>query len=77
MEIRILTFGKITAITGSDTLVWKDVPDTDSLLLQLNQAFPALQHTKYMLAVNQQVISGNTILEDKITVALLPPFSGG
>ena len=77
MEIRILTFGQITVITGSETLVWKDVRDTDSLQQQLNEQYPALQHTKYMLAVNKQVISGNTILEDKTTVALLPPFSGG
>lgn len=77
MEIRILTFGQIAVITGCEMLVWKDVPDTDSLQQQLNKQFPALQQTKYMLAVDKQVISGNTILEDKTTVALLPPFSGG
>jgi molybdopterin converting factor small subunit len=43
----------------------------------LNKRYPELAATKYVIAVDKQVITENTVLSKKSMVALLPPFSGG
>jgi len=76
MEIKIISFGKIAAITGGELLV-RDVADTDSLRTVLEANYPELQSTKYVVAVQKNIIRENTILQQGTEVALLPPFSGG
>ena len=51
--------------------------DTDHLQAQIIESYPELLGKSYLLAVNEFIVSGNTILEENDTVALLPPFSGG
>ena len=77
MTVNILVFGQLTEITGSQHLVVNDVQDTDSLVKQLATRYPALSGAKYVIAVNKEVITGNTLLQQNSTVAFLPPFSGG
>ena len=77
MKINILFFGQLTDITGTDSIEVKDLKDTNELMLFLNNSYPALEHSKYVLAVNTDVVSENTLLTSDCTVALLPPFSGG
>jgi molybdopterin synthase sulfur carrier subunit len=54
-----------------------NVADTDGLIIALNENYPEFTRTKYVIAVDKQVIKENTVLNKKSTVALLPPFSGG
>ncbi len=57
---------------------WKmQAVDTDQLQAQISESYPKLLGKNYLLAVNEYIISENTILEENDTVALLPPFSGG
>jgi molybdopterin synthase sulfur carrier subunit len=51
--------------------------DTDDLQAQISESYPKLSGKNYLLAVNEFIVSENTILEENDTVALLPPFSGG
>jgi len=51
--------------------------NTDRVLSYLLTAYPQLQTMEFTLAVNKQLIHGNTALKDDDTLALLPPFSGG
>ena len=76
MSIKIILFGKLADIAGGSVSV-NDVTDTDSLINALQNDFPALTNTKYVIAVDKQVITENTSLNKKSMVALLPPFSGG
>jgi len=76
MSVKIILFGKLADIAGSSVSV-DNVPDTDSLVDSLNQRYPELSTTKYVIAVDKQVIKENTALNKKSMVALLPPFSGG
>ena len=69
-------FGRLADIAGNSVSV-NDVNDTDSLIADLQKNYPALTETKYVVAVNKQVIKGNTLLDKNSEVALLPPFSGG
>jgi len=76
MSIRIILFGRLAEIAGNSVSI-DDVVDTDSLVNALNKDYPALNNTKYVIAVDKQVIKENTVLNKKSMVALLPPFSGG
>lgn len=76
MSIKIILFGKLSDIAGSSVSV-DNVSDTDSLVNTLHKNYPELANTKYLIAVDKQVIEVNTSLNNNSTVALLPPFSGG
>ena len=76
MKIKIILFGKLADIAGNSVAV-DGVADTDSLVDALHKSYPALASTKYVIAVDKQVIKENTSVNDNSTVALLPPFSGG
>lgn len=77
MQIRILIFGKLADIIKTSTLTLTDIADTNSLVNELNKRYPALADCKYIMAVDKQTITTNTILKGDSTIALLPPFSGG
>ena len=76
MGVKIILFGTLADIAGGAVSV-DNVADTDSLVDSLNKRFPDLATTKYVIAVDKQLITENTVLNKKSMVALLPPFSGG
>ena len=76
MSIKIILFGKLADIAGVSVSV-DNVADTDSLVDSLNKRYPELATTRYVIAVDKQMITENTVLNKKSMVALLPPFSGG
>ena len=76
MSIHIILFGRLADIAGSSVFL-DDVADTDSLMSTLHNNFPALAESKYVIAVDKQVITSNTSLNENSVVALLPPYSGG
>jgi len=77
MEINLLAFGQITEITGKSAWKMTGIKDTNELIKNLEEQFPALVKMKYSIAVNKKVIQGNTTIHEHDTIALLPPFSGG
>jgi molybdopterin converting factor small subunit len=76
MSIHIILFGQLADIAGKSVFV-NDVTDTDSLINALHKTYPALAGTKYVIAVNKEIITSNTLLHENNVIALLPPFSGG
>jgi len=76
MSVKIILFGKLADIAGGSVSV-NNVTDTDSLINVLHKDYPEIANIKYVIAVDKQVINGNTALNKKSMVALLPPFSGG
>lgn len=77
MAINIIVFGQIVDITGINSLSVENVSDTDELVKQLTDAYPALKNSKYAIAVDKKIVKENTALTTNNTIALLPPFSGG
>lgn len=77
MQINIILFGQLTDITGNASIILEGVADTNSLRATLQEAYPALINSKYIIAVDKKVIAENTRLTNNCTVALMPPFSGG
>ena len=76
MPVNIIAFGKLSDITGSSLSI-KYVGDTDTLIKELHNIYPALAETKYVIAVDKKIVNQNTKLPENSQVALLPPFSGG
>lgn len=77
MSVHVLFFGQLAEIAGTGDLDIGEVTDTDTLVRQLNDRFPGLAGSKYLLAVDTKMITEKTVLGAGSTVALLPPFSGG
>lgn len=76
MQINIIIFGQLCELLGENILL-DNIADTDSLTAELNKKYPELVDSKYMMAVNKKLITGNTFLTNNSTVALMPAFSGG
>ena len=76
MPISVIAFGSLSDVVGA-SLQLENIPDTNSLIAELNKLYPDLQHAKYMVAVNKKMINANTALNANDTVALMSPFSGG
>ena len=77
MAVQVKIFGQLTEIINSHELTLTDISDTNSLINELNKRYPLLSGSRYIVAVNKQTITANTVLNDDSVVALLPPFSGG
>ena len=76
MSIHIILFGRLADIAGSSVSL-DNVADTDGLVRALHSTYHAVAESKYVIAVNKQVITSNTSLNENSVVALLPPYSGG
>ena len=72
-----MIFGQLSDIVNSHELTLTGISDTNSLVSELNNRYPLLAGSRYVMAVNKQTITANTVLNDDSIVALLPPFSGG
>jgi molybdopterin converting factor small subunit len=77
MQINVVVFGKLKEITGAASLQMSDVSDTNAMVKEMNRMFPELAFSKYLIAVEKEIINENTILKENFTVALLPPYAGG
>ena len=77
MQVKVKIFGQLTDIIKTNTLTLTGTTDTKSLVDELKKQYPALGLAKYILAVDKQTVTQNTVLKDGSIVALLPPFSGG
>lgn len=77
MEIEIISFGKLAELITINRLMVDEVFDTDALMRYLEKQFTGLEHIKYKLAVNKQIVHTNTRLTAGSVVAIMPPFSGG
>jgi molybdopterin synthase sulfur carrier subunit len=77
MSVNVIVFGQLTDIVGKEPVTVADVSDTNQLVQRLQERFPALANAPYIIAVDKQIVNGNTALAGNNTVALLPPFAGG
>jgi len=77
MKINILAFGQVAEALKVDSFFIANIKDTEDLLKYLNLEFPQVKQMEFKIAVNKQIIHGNTNLRNNDTIALLPAFSGG
>jgi MoaE-MoaD fusion protein len=81
MNVKVLFFGITHDLTGC-TEEQVELPDgetLDALRRQYESRFPQLRQVgnSLLLAVNQEIASGPTVLRDGDEIAFMPPVSGG
>lgn len=77
MQVNVILFGLLKDLAGKGNIILENVADTESLVAILYEKYPAMVNKKFIIAVDKQVVSKNTVLTDNSTIALMPPFSGG
>jgi len=77
MSINLLFFGQLSTLVGSNNMTIENIVDTESLQLFLFEKFPEMENAKFVIALNNEVILKNTVINIGDTLAFLPPFSGG
>ena len=76
-KIRVLFFGRLKDIVGTNEIVASDIKDIEDLKKYLFEKFPKLKGEIFSIALNYEIIHTNENLKDNDEVALIPPVSGG
>lgn len=80
MIINILAFGIVKEIMGSSVvgIDLSENPTTSELKNVLETSYPRLkQLSSYLLAVNNEYVTTDLVLNPKDEIAIIPPVSGG
>ncbi len=79
MKLKLLFFGALSDIVNDKQQIIDviDAKDVSSLHSFLKIKYPSLNSYTYKIAVNQQVMDENKLLNDGDEIAFLPPFAGG
>ena len=75
--IEVMFFGQLTDATGVSSAMVEEVANTDMLINMMKMRYPSLESSTYMVAVNNTMVTENTIIRPGSKVAFMPPFSGG
>jgi molybdopterin synthase sulfur carrier subunit len=76
-KIRVLFFGRLKDIVGTNEIVASDIKDIEDLKRYLFEKFPKLKGEIFSVALNYEIIHTNENLKDNDEVALIPPVAGG
>ena len=75
--IEVMFFGQLTDATGVSSVMIEEVANTDELIQMMKMRYPALASSIYMVALNNTMVTENTIVTPGSKLAFMPPFSGG
>ncbi|MCX6322188.1 MAG: MoaD/ThiS family protein [Bacteroidia bacterium] len=77
MEVKVLFFGVLAEVTGTNFKNFRDVKSIGDLKLRIQDDFPEVVHYNYRISLNNEIINTDLKLKDGDEVALMPPFAGG
>jgi sulfur-carrier protein len=77
MQVKVLFFGVLSEVAGTDSRHYLDVRSSDDLRHRILDDYPELEHYNYRISLNNEIIDSERPLSDRDEVALLPPFAGG
>jgi molybdopterin synthase sulfur carrier subunit len=77
MQVKVLFFGVISEITGTNLKVYREVESVGDLKLRIQDDFPEVVHYNFRIALNNEILNTDVPLNDGDEIALLPPFAGG
>lgn len=77
MKVKVLFFGVLAEVTGTNFKHFRDVKSIGDLKLRIQDDFPEVVHYNYRISLNNEIINNNPKLKDGDEVALMPPFAGG
>lgn len=77
MNIEVLFFGQLTDITKCSTMSIDNPGSIYKLKSKLINRYPALEHMKFIIALNNKITLEDELIEVNSKIAIMPPFSGG
>jgi sulfur-carrier protein len=77
MQVRVLFFGVLSEVAGTDFRHFRDVKSISDLKLRVLDDFPEIEHYNYRISLNNEIIIDDKVLSDNDEIAFLPPFAGG
>jgi len=77
MQIKVLFFGVLADVTGTNCKHFRDVNSMGDLMLRIHGDFPEVVHYNYRVSLNNVLTDNDPLLCDGDEVALMPPFAGG
>lgn len=79
MKVKVLAFGIAKEIIKKDTinLELKAGVKVSDLKLILEECYPGLKKTAFLLAVNNSYVSNRKSIKSGDEIAIIPPTSGG
>jgi molybdopterin synthase sulfur carrier subunit len=77
MEVKVLFFGVIAEVVGTNFKHFRDVKSICDLKLRIQDDFPEVVHYNYRISLNNEIINNDPTLKNGDEVALMPPFAGG
>jgi molybdopterin synthase sulfur carrier subunit len=77
MQIQVLFFGVLAEVTMTGSRHYPDVRSFGDLRLRVEDDFPEIVHYNYRIAVNNEIINEEPVLQDGDEIAFMPPFTGG
>ena len=77
--MKVLYFAEIKEIlaTQSEEIALDSTFTVEQLKINLLEQYPVLKNKTYQVAVNEEFVKDDAIVEQNDTVALIPPVSGG
>jgi molybdopterin synthase sulfur carrier subunit len=76
-KIRVLFFGRLRDVVGTNEIIASDIKDIEDLKRYLFEKFSKLKGEIFSIALNYEIIHTNENLKDNDEVALIPPVAGG
>lgn len=77
MEVKVLFFGVLTDIAGTNIKSYRDVNSLSDLKHRIEDNFPEIVHYDFRISLNNTIIENDPLLKDGDEIALMPPFAGG
>jgi molybdopterin synthase sulfur carrier subunit len=77
MQVKVLFFGVLVEVTGSNLKFYSDAKSIATLKLMIQDEFPEMAHYNFCISLNNEIVNIDRDLKDGDEVALMPPFAGG
>jgi molybdopterin synthase sulfur carrier subunit len=77
MEVKVLFFGVLTDVAGTNIKIYNGVKSLPDLKLRISDDFPEIVHYDFRISVNNTIVENDPVLKDGDEIALMPPFAGG
>ena len=78
MQLTIKYFGMLVEATAiTEEQLQTEICSVADLLKKLKNQYPKLDNKNFKVAINQELVTHDFIIDNEAEVALLPPFAGG